>query len=267
MLVASSDLERRQGIAMEQSATFRHRNPGPNSGTIHWSRPLKLFPPKKAIQRAGRLFTGPVVREQSGLSRGLSERKKVSDAVLTPAVSQLSKHSLIVTYDVSDLLKEGANDLVLWTDAGWYRKHFSAAYDGALVCAEFDLDGQTVLTTDASWLGRESGYRDLGTWIHDDYTGECINAQLVPEALNRAALDTLQWTSVDTVSVSVKAVQQMCEPCRIQETFSAVSVRPYGENMWIADMGRVVNGLPTPTQQVAAPTGARSSFRHLGERI
>lgn len=172
---------------------------------------------------------------------------KVSDAVLTPAVSQLSKHSLIVAYDVSDLLKEGENDLVLWTDAGWYRKHFGSVYDGAVVCAELDLDGKTLLATDETWKGRKSGYRDIGTWIHDDYTGELIDARLVPKALTGEALDTLEWVMVDTVSVSVKALQQMCEPCTIQETFSAVSVKPYGENMWIADMGRVVNGLPEIT--------------------
>ena len=172
---------------------------------------------------------------------------KVSDAVLTPAVSQLSKHSLIVAYDVSDLLKEGENDLVLWTSAGWYRKHFGSVYDGAVVCAELDLDGKTLLTTDETWKGRKSGYRDIGTWIHDDYTGELIDARLVPKALTGEALDTLEWVMVDTVSVSVKALQQMCEPCTIQETFSAVSVKPYGENMWIADMGRVVNGLPEIT--------------------
>ena len=173
--------------------------------------------------------------------------QKVSDAVLSPAVSQLSKHSLIVNYDVSGLLKEGENDLVLWTSAGWYRKHFDAVYDGAVVCAELDIDGETALTTDESWVGRESGYHDLGTWIHDDYTGECINAMLVPKALTGDALDTLKWVAVDTVTVSVKAVQQMCEPCVVQETFSAASVKPYGENMWIADMGRVVNGLPEIT--------------------
>lgn len=173
--------------------------------------------------------------------------QKVSEAVLTPAVSQLSKHSLIVTYDVTKLLKDGENDLVLWTSAGWYRKHFNAVYDGAVVCAELDIDGKTALTTDATWLGRESGYRDIGTWIHDDYTGECINAMLVPKTLTGEALDTLLWTTVDTVTVTVKALPQMCELCTVHETFSAVSVKPYGENMWIADMGRVVNGLPEIT--------------------
>ena len=37
--------------------------------------------------------------------------KKVTENVLTPAVSQLNKRSLMVTYDVSSYLKEGENDL------------------------------------------------------------------------------------------------------------------------------------------------------------
>ena len=172
----------------------------------------------------------------------------VADALLTPAVAQLSRHSLINTYDVTHLLKEGENDLVLWTSPGWYRKHFNAAYDGALVSAELDIDGSTFLVTDTSWVGRESGYRDLGTWIHDDYTGERINALLVPKALTGLALDTLSWVPVATPRTSMPpARQQMCELCTVQETFSAVSVKPYGKDMWIADMGRVVNGLPLIT--------------------
>jgi alpha-L-rhamnosidase len=42
----------------------------------------------------------------------------VSQAVLTPAVSQFEKRSLICTYDVTSLLKKGENDLVLWLGKG-----------------------------------------------------------------------------------------------------------------------------------------------------
>lgn len=169
--------------------------------------------------------------------------EKVSAAVLTPAVSQLSKHSLIMTYDVTGMLREGENDIVLWTSPGWYRKHFDSVYDGGPVSAELDIDGRTAVMTDEEWLGREGGTRDIGTWIHDDYTGEVINAMLVPKEFTGACLDKLEWNPVDTVSISVEAVPQMCEPCTIQETFQARSVVKYGDDTWLADMGRVVNGL------------------------
>ena len=40
--------------------------------------------------------------------------KHVGDAVLTPAVSQFDKRSLIVTYDISELVRKGSNEIVLW---------------------------------------------------------------------------------------------------------------------------------------------------------
>ncbi|MFV0267407.1 MAG: alpha-L-rhamnosidase N-terminal domain-containing protein, partial [Draconibacterium sp.] len=46
--------------------------------------------------------------------------EKVEKGVLSPAVSQFNKRSLINTYDVSDLVKKGANDLLLWLGSGWY---------------------------------------------------------------------------------------------------------------------------------------------------
>ena len=50
--------------------------------------------------------------------------KKVTENVLTPAVSQLNKRSLMVTYDVSSYLKEGENDLLIWFGQGWYKKNY-----------------------------------------------------------------------------------------------------------------------------------------------
>lgn len=40
--------------------------------------------------------------------------EKVGEDILTPAVSHLSKRSLIVTYDITPYLKDGENDLLIW---------------------------------------------------------------------------------------------------------------------------------------------------------
>ena len=47
--------------------------------------------------------------------------EKVGEDVLTPAVSHLTKRSLIVTYDVTPYLQEGENDLLIWIGQGWYK--------------------------------------------------------------------------------------------------------------------------------------------------
>ncbi len=175
---------------------------------------------------------------------------KVSDAVLQPAVSQLDKRSLIVVYDVTNFLKEGTNEIVLWTSSGWYKpKTFGAVYDGPLVKAELDAvtaDGmKSIVCTDSSWKGTWSGYSDYGTWLDWHFGGEKIDARIVPSNLDGATLDKMEWVAVDVVNVEgVVATQQMCEPCVVQETLQPVSIKPYGENGgWLIDFGRVVNGL------------------------
>lgn len=173
--------------------------------------------------------------------------KKVGDGVLAPAVSQLDKRSLIVTYDVTPYLRRGTNTLVLWTGSGWYKPDtFGAGYKGALVKAELDVVRRgvstPVLVTDATWKGCWSGYNDLGNWKPWAFVGERIDARTVPARLSRKALKHLTWQPVDVVTVEgIAAVPQMCEPCTVQETFSPVSIEPFGEGSWLIDFGRVVN--------------------------
>ena len=93
--------------------------------------------------------------------------KKVSgegpQTVLLPAVSQLDKRSLIVTYGLD--LRKGENEIMIYAGSGWYKpKTFGVAYDGPLVKAELDVDGVPFLWTDDSWQGAWSGRKDLGTW-------------------------------------------------------------------------------------------------------
>ena len=127
--------------------------------------------------------------------------KKVTENVLTPAVSQLNKRSLMVTYDVSSYLKEGENDLLIWLGQGWYKKTtFGAAYDGPLVKAELDMlkDGKwKVLTaTDTSWSGRESGYSDIGNWCALQFGGERVDGRIVPTEFSTYSLDKMKWYPV-----------------------------------------------------------------------
>ena len=171
--------------------------------------------------------------------------QKVSDQVLAPAVSQLDKRSLIVVYELA--LRKGENELCLAAGSGWYKKTtFGTVYDGPLVKAELDVEGEPLLVTDDSWEGAWSGYRDLGDWRPHGFVGERIEAGVEPV-----------WGPVDVVDVpaGIRASMQMCEPCRVQEVLEPVSVEPYGSG-WRMDMGRCINALaeiqlpPLPAGQV-----------------
>lgn len=174
--------------------------------------------------------------------------RKVDDRVLAPAISQLNKRSLIVTYDVTPYLHPGPNELVLWLGQGWYKKTtFGADYDGPLVKAELDVlqnsEWNPVVVTDATWTGRESGYSDTGTWQALRFGGERIDGRLLPASLEPDALNELSWAPVAVVPVTPHAVSpQTCEPDKKQETLTPKSIEALGPDTWLVDMGKVLTG-------------------------
>ena len=174
--------------------------------------------------------------------------RKVGEDVLTPAVSHLSKRSLIVTYDITPYLREGENDLLIWLGQGWYKTTtFGAAYEGPLVKAELDVlrngKWEVVTKTDGSWYGRESGYSDTGTWRALQFGGERVDGRILPQDLSTQALDKMKWTPVVKVNVPDHITSpQMCEVNKIHQILQAVSVKKLGEGLWLVDMGKVQTG-------------------------
>ena len=174
--------------------------------------------------------------------------RKVGKDVLTPAVSHLTKRSLIVTYDVTPYLKKGENELLIWLGQGWYKKTtFGAAYDGPLVKAELDVlkDGrwEVLAKTDASWSGCESGYSDTGTWRALQFGGERVDGRILPAELSSQVLDTMKWAPVTVVEVPAHTVSpQMCEVNTIHRELRPVSIKELGGKTWLVDMGKVQTG-------------------------
>ena len=181
--------------------------------------------------------------------------KKVVDAVLLPPVSQLNRRSLIVTYELP--LKKGENEILIYAGSGWYKPAtFGVAYDGPLVKAELDVDGEPFLWTDTAWEGAWTGRRDLGTWQAHGFGGEWIVASQEPE-----------WGPVDAVTVDgIVSTPIMCRPIRIQETLKPVSVEKRENGTYLVDFGRIVNAMVEMTlaPHTAEPTveATFSDFMH-----
>ncbi|WP_416349485.1 family 78 glycoside hydrolase catalytic domain [Proteiniphilum sp.] len=174
--------------------------------------------------------------------------EKVGDDVLSPAVSQLNKRSLVVTYDVTPYLRQGENELILWLGQGWYKKTtFGADHDGPVVKAEMNTlqnrKWKQVVVTDDTWVGRESGYSDTGTWQALQFGGERIDGRLLPGNLSGKGLENIKWVPVKTIRVpDHKVSPQMCEPNKIQEVIIPKSIEPLGNNSWLVDMGKTLTG-------------------------
>ena len=181
--------------------------------------------------------------------------KKVSEAVLLPAVSQLDKRSIIVTYGLN--LRKGENELLIYAGSGWYKpKTFGVAYDGPLVKAELDVDGVPFLWTDDTWEGAWTGRKDLGTWEAHRFGGEWIEAGVEPA-----------WGPVDNVAVDgIVSTPMMCSPIRFQETLAPVSAEKREDGTILVDFGRIVNAMLEMTLPAlpagTAVTATFSDFLH-----
>lgn len=168
--------------------------------------------------------------------------QKVGRAVLMPAVSQLDKRSLIVTYDITPYLRPGDNQICIALGRGWYRSTiFHNAGDAPLVRAdicELASSGmwKVIAATDSTWSGYASGYHDTGTWYALHFGGERVDGRVL---LNTAK------PIYPTVTVSLpemKATPQMCEPNFIIDTLRVERMVKEKDGSLLLDFGRVITG-------------------------
>lgn len=175
--------------------------------------------------------------------------RKVGDAVLSPAVSQLDKRSLTMTYDVSDEIVTGTNEIEIWAGKGWYtRQAFDAVYHGPLVKSAVQKKNaagcwETILVTDSTWTATDTGYRSPGKAIAWEFGGEVIDA---------GKFESGEEARVDAVKVEgIVETPVMCQPNVIADTIRPVSVTrlddsscfvrdlgPSPTGYWLVDMGR-----------------------------
>lgn len=201
--------------------------------------------------------------------------RKVDDACLAPAVSQLDKRSLWVAYDVRPYLCQGDNELVIWLGQGWYKRGTfgrwqpDEPYTEPLVRAQLDIRSangrQTVCRTDTAWRAALSGYRDTGSWNALDFGGEEIDARRNPRSMSPADLDALEWQPVITAEKpGHRATPQMVEPDRIQERLTACGLHEAAPGVWRLDFGRVVTGW-LEADFAGLPAGARVEIEYSDE--
>ncbi|HPT21675.1 MAG TPA: family 78 glycoside hydrolase catalytic domain [Bacteroidales bacterium] len=174
--------------------------------------------------------------------------KKVGDKVLTPAVVQFNKRSQVLTYDISPLIKKGKNDLVIWIGKGWYSKGLPGVVDGGpFVRAQIDqLNGSgwnTIVSTDSSWTGRNSGYYNTGSWRPNRFGGERVVGSLMLPDMSGVSLDKASWMPVSVADIPEHEVTpQMTESNAIKDTIKPENIKSISKDVWLIDMGTTLTG-------------------------
>jgi len=174
--------------------------------------------------------------------------QRIGSRVLSPAVTNLQKRALYVTYDVTRYLRKGDNVVAVWTGPGWARAEGSFGkgvwkQDSIFKC-QVDMSNGVSLCSDTSWKCRVSCSENLGLWKgggRGGYGGEIIDARRYIPGWNTAPYDDGDWANASTYTKPVILSAEMLEPDRKVETLTPVSMTG-ADGRYTFDMGRNFTG-------------------------
>ncbi len=193
--------------------------------------------------RAARLYATSL-----GLYELYLNGRRVGDGLLTPGWTSYNKRLQYQTYDVTDLLVEGANVIGAMLADGWYRGHLgfegqrNLYGDCLALLAQLRVtytDGRTaIIVSDAHWRATPGPIR-----MAEIYHGETYDARLERTGWDCPGFDDAGWSAVRILDHRKDhLVAQVGPPVRQQEELRPVSIvtSPTGE--CIADFGQNMVG-------------------------
>jgi len=173
---------------------------------------------------------------------------RVGDSYFTPGWTSYKHRLQVQTYDVTGMLRDGANAIGAWLGKGWYRgnlawQHQKDIYgdkNGLLLELHVQYeDGRSeVVTTDGAW--KAAGSPIL---MSELYHGETYDARLEQPGWSLPAFDDSAWHPVDLLDgASGKLIAQENEPVRKIEEIKPIAMitTPLGET--VLDFGQNMVG-------------------------
>lgn len=157
---------------------------------------------------------------------------RVGNHVLQPAVSQLDKRALSVSYNINPYTHSGNNELIIWVGQGWGRIYGTPAALNAQIIQYSCNNRQLLLSTDTSWESSPSGYSYTGSWQPLQFGGEKFDARATPK-----------WQRSEIYhSENIKISQQRFNGNIIVDTIHPVSMAINDKTSLTIDFGKVVTG-------------------------
>jgi alpha-L-rhamnosidase len=199
--------------------------------------------------------TGPVKEARAYVtSHGLYEMylngQRVGDQVFTPGWTSYNKRLQYQTYDVTSLLRRGANAVGVILGSGWYRgnigfsgrRNFYGDRLALLMQIRIDYtDGRhEIVRTDQHWKSATGPIL-----MSEIYHGETYDARLEKAGWTSAAYDDKDWSGVKVAAhrkdlliapagPPVRKIEEL-KPVRIIKTPAGETVADLGQNMvgWV----------------------------------
>ena len=168
-----------------------------------------------------------------GLYEAKLNGKRVGNFVLAPGADDYRVRLQYQTYDVTDLLEIGENEITVTLGDGWYRGNNGVdglynyyGSDLALLC-QLEADGNVILCSDGSWEASQSGPIRL----NDMEKGETYDARM-ESVTNWHGVSAKDYGFDKLVcSDSVPILEQERFPGRILTTPNGETVIDFGQNL------------------------------------
>ncbi len=194
--------------------------------------------------------------------------RRVGEQLLAPEWTDYRKRIQAQAYDVTELLRPGANALGAVLGDGWFAGRLGLAgpgrwHYGALpsLLVQLELDGAPVLLSDDTWRMTDEGPLRRA----DILDGEVYDARRQMRGWNEPAFDDSAWSPAAAVpEPAALLVMQPNEPLRVVDEVTPIAVTEPAPGVAIFDLGQNLVGWGRLT--VRGQAGDELAIRH-GEML
>lgn len=246
----------------------------PMDWKAQWIEPTQLTQPngpaihiRKDFNVSRKMVRARVYATAHGLYELYLNGEKTGDALFTPGWTDYKKRIQYQVYDITALIRPGANTIGAILGDGWYRGAIGWqdqwGYYGknlGLLCQlilEFDDGSTEVVTSDNTWKGTYEGPITLNSI----YNGETYDARKELQGWNSPGYDDSQWELVSMSDHGYdKIVASQSVPVRRIQEVKPVKIWTTPGGTLVADMGQNMVGWIRLT--VEGPAGTTVTLRH-----
>jgi len=253
-------------------AKARHSVPAPDKAK---QKPKLVLPPPRYLRRevalARPIGRATVYAAALGIYELRINGRKVGGDYFTPGWTDYGKRITYQTYDVTDLLKQGANAIGAVLADGWYAGYIGGTYERhhygsklrlrAQVHVEYEDGTEQVVATDGRWRASTGPLREA-----DFLMGETCDARREMPGWDAAGFDASGWKRVNvTRSVNASVQSYAGAPVRQFAELKPAKVTEPKAGRFVFDLGRNFAGVVR--LRVAGARRGRKITLRFAERL
>ena len=181
--------------------------------------------------------------------------RKAGSHVLDPAWTTYDKRVLYATYDVTPLVREGANAVAVTLGNGWYKSR------ALLLQLNVELEDGSVMNvvSDASWKAAD------GPIFEDSiYNGESYDARRETPGWDRHGFDAKDWPAAEAIKGPAGVLSAQLMPAiQVVDTIVPLKMTSPLPGVYIFDMGQNFSGWARLRVEGPRGTDVRLRFAEL----